>query len=166
MDPVDIREQRVATGRVTVVDEEMAPLTPAAVIVPAVPVVRESAVASRATISETRVGRYPVAYRATQAIWLVVGVLDAVLLLDFLFRALRANDTGFADLIYSLGGVLAAPFDGIFGNTVNNATLGFDRWADLMAIVIYSLVAAAIVKVVRLSTTPRDTSTSTSTTVL
>jgi hypothetical protein len=100
-------------------------------------------------------------------VWLVVGVVDVILALDFLFRALSANNTGFANFIYTVGGVLGAPFDGIFGNTVNvtsNQVIGIDRWADLMAIAIYSLIAAGISQLARITMTPRDDVASTSTT--
>ena len=112
--------------------------------------------AASTSVATTRVTRYPVGYRAINLIWLVVGAVDVVLFFDFLFRALNANDTGFADLIYGLGGFLAAPFDGIFNQVINNSVIGVTRWADLMAIVIYTLVGGAIVTLVRMALAPRD----------
>jgi hypothetical protein len=153
MDPVEVRETRTGTGRTEVLPEE-------------VPVA--TAQTQRMSYAETRVVN-PSWRRISQLIWLVVGVMNVILAFDFLFRALGAKDTGFATFIYSLGNGLAAPFDGIFGNTVNNAgngTIGIDRWADLMAIAIYSLVAAGVVKLVRITTTPKDSVASSSSTTL
>ena len=165
MDPVQVRETRIAPGETQVVsDTEMADVNATGT-----PAVRRTATVAPATAySETRVVN-PVWRRASQAIWLVVGVVDVILAFDFLFRALSANNTGFANFIYNLGGGLAAPFDGIFGNTVNNAgngTIGIDRWGDLMAIAIYTLVGALLVQIVRISTTPKDSVSSSSTTVV
>ncbi len=103
-------------------------------------------------------------FALASVVWLIVGVLDVVLAFDFLFRALKANDTGFADLIYSIGGALAAPFDGIFGATVTNTSYVV-RWGDLLAIAIYTLVGMAIVSLIRIATGSRDDVTTVGTTL-
>jgi hypothetical protein len=150
MDTVEVQKQRVASGRI-----DVAPGEP-------------SEVTQRRQYTRTRVapsGRH----RAIEAIWLVAGILDVILAFDFLFRALRGANTGFANFIYNLGSGLAAPFDGIFGNTINNTgngTIGIDRWGDLMAMAIYTLVALALVQVVRISTSSRNSISEDSTTVV
>jgi hypothetical protein len=193
MDPIEVREERVATNTGGV------PVVPAAAAVPATqavpaegaPVERGFPVhgAERATVTETpaapvaaapiaaapvaaapvaaapvapiagtsvyssRVGVYPVGYRTIQLIWLIAGVVDLILALDFIFRAANANNTGFAHYIYRLGGWLAAPFNGIFNNTTANGTVL--RWGDVLAIVIYTVAAWIITRLVRISATPR-----------
>lgn len=139
MDPVEVREERVATG------------TTAAGAAP----VAGTGVAGTG-VAASRVAYTPVAYRAVNLIWLVVGVIDAILAFDFVFRIASANDTGFAAFIYSIGGALGAPFDGIFN--ISRSTYGtvVIRWSDLLAIVVYTLIGALIVKLVRIAYAPRD----------
>ncbi len=117
--------------------------------------VHEERVVTPRTASSTTTVASP-GYRIGALVWLIAGILDVILAFDFLFRALKANTVGFADFIYSLGGPLASPFDGIFGVTVTNTTYVV-RWADLLAIAVYSLVALAIVKVMLIASTPRTT---------
>ncbi len=102
----------------------------------------------------SRVGVYPVGYRTIQLIWLIAGVVDIILALDFIFRAANANNTGFAHYIYRLGGWLAAPFNGIFNNTATNGTVL--RWGDVLAIAVYTVAAWIVTKLVRISATPRS----------
>jgi hypothetical protein len=109
--------------------------------------------AARTSVTTSRVGVYPVGYRTIQLIWLIVGVVDIILALDFIFKAANANNTGFAHYIFRLGGWLAAPFNGIFNNTATNGTVF--RWADVLAVVIYTVAAWIITKLVRITATPR-----------
>lgn len=140
MEPVEVREERVATG---------VPVTPVA----ATPV---APVAATTSASYSARSVYPVAYRSIQLLWFIVGVINAILALDFLFRLLKADgNAGFVSFIYSLGGALASPFDGIFGDTITRTSYTA-RWADLVAIAIYSLVGFGIAKLIRISTA-RDT---------
>jgi hypothetical protein len=64
-------------------------------------------------------------------VWLVVGVIDAIVGLDFVFRLIAARDTGFAHVIMVAGSTLASPFDGIFASVprFSNLTL---QWSDLL----------------------------------
>lgn len=132
MDPIEVREDRVATTA--------APATTAAAT----------------GVSSSRVGVYPVAYRAINVVWLVVGVVVAILAFDFFFRLAAANNVGFASFIYGVGGALAAPFDNIFGISTAVGTRSVIRWSDLLAMVVYALVGALLVKVVRISAAPRS----------
>ena len=129
---------------------------PAAAAAPVAPVAAAAPVAPAAgtSVYSSRVGVYPVGYRTIQLIWLIAGVVDLILALDFIFRAANANNTGFAHYIYRLGGWLAAPFNGIFNNTTaSNGTVL--RWGDVLAVVIYTVAAWIVTKLVRISATPR-----------
>lgn len=152
MDPIEVREERVVTN--TGAD----PVVPAAETVPAAPVaaappVATTPVAPATTVYSSRVGVYPVGYRTIQLVWLLAAVVDLILALDFIFKAAGANNTGFAHYIFRLGGWLAAPFNGIFttSTTANGTVI---RWADVLAVVIYSIAAWIITKLVRISATP------------
>jgi hypothetical protein len=82
-----------------------------------------------------------------EAVWLIAGVIVAFLALDFVFHAFGANSVGFAAFVFSVGSFFAAPFAGIF----NTSTAGHGNlviWADVLAMVIYGLLAMVIVKVV------------------
>jgi hypothetical protein len=111
--------------------------------------------AAGTSVYSSRVGVYPVGYRTIQLIWLIAGVVDIILALDFIFRAASANNTGFAHYIYRLGGWLAAPFNGIFNNTAT-ASGSVLRWGDVLAIAVYTVAAWIVTKLVRISATPRS----------
>ena len=167
-DPVEVREERVSTaaGGVPAAAAPVAAETPvvapvaaapvAAAPVAAAPVAAAPVVPAATTgVYTSRTGVYPIGYRSIQTVWLIVGIINIVLALDFIFRAAGANDTGFANLIYRAGRRLAAPFDGIFSTTaVANGTAVF-RWADLLAIAVYSIAAWIVTKIIRIASTPR-----------
>jgi len=88
-------------------------------------------------------GRSP----GVEIVWLVAGVVLAFLALDFIFHASGANNVGFATFVFSVGTFLAAPFAGIF-KTTYAAHGNLIIWADVLAMVLYALLAVAIVKVV------------------
>jgi hypothetical protein len=98
---------------------------------------------------------YPVGYRSIQLIWLIAGVVDFILALDFIFRAVGAHNTGFAHYIYRIGGWLAAPFLGIFNTTVAANGTSVIQWADVLAVAIYTVAAWVVTKLIRILTTPR-----------
>ncbi|HVC42056.1 MAG: hypothetical protein ACYDCS_00550 [Candidatus Dormibacteria bacterium] len=90
-------------------------------------------------------GRSP----GVEFVWLIAGIVVVFLALDFIFHAAGANDVGFASFVFSVGKALATPFAGIF-KTASAARGNLIVWADIVAMVIYVLVAAVIVKVVTL----------------
>lgn len=154
MDPIEIHEERVAAANAPV-----APATPATPVaqgpvaatpVAAAPVAAAPvAAAPVAGVYSSRTAVYPTGWRVAQLVWLIVGVVDIILLLDFAFRAGGANNTGFAHYIYRLGGALAAPFNGIF---TTSSTYGgsYFSWGDLLAIAVYTVAAWIVVKLVRI----------------
>ena len=97
----------------------------------------------------------PVAYRARSFVWLVLVVVDLLLALRFVFYAAAANDTGFAHVIYGVGAALDAPFRGIFSTTLtpNGHPL---QWADILAIVIYTIAAWIVTRLMVIGASPPD----------
>lgn len=86
-------------------------------------------------------------YRASQAIWLVVGIVEGLIAIRFVLRLLGANpEAGFAQLIYGLTAPLVQPFVGLFG-TPRFEGSAFE-FTSLVAMAVYALVAWVIVKVV------------------
>jgi hypothetical protein len=87
---------------------------------------------------------------AVGIVWLLAGIVLAFLALDFIFHATGANNVGFAAFVFSVGTFLAAPFAGIF-KTTYAAHGNLIIWADVLAMVIYALLAVVIVKVVAMA---------------
>jgi YGGT family len=84
--------------------------------------------------------------KVTRAIYLIFGVIEALLLIRFVLKALGANaEAGFAQLMYGITGPLVAPFMGLFGTprADSGATLELHT---LIALVIYALVAWLLVR--------------------
>jgi hypothetical protein len=88
--------------------------------------------------------------RAEQAVWLLTGIVVALLVIRFLFKLLAAStQASFVTFIYDLTQVFVAPFHGIF-NTAANGHNVFEP-ESLVAIAIYALIGwglAALVRVV------------------
>jgi len=84
---------------------------------------------------------------AVGIVWLLAGIVLAFLALDFVFHATGANNVGFAAFVFSVGTFLAAPFAGIF-KTTYAAHGNLIAWGDVLAMVIYAVIAVVIVKVV------------------
>jgi hypothetical protein len=110
------------------------------------PVAREATPAPR----RPKASVLPAANRAVaRVVWAVVGIVDAILLLDFVFRLIGAKDEGFAHAVFSFGSTLASPFDGIFANV---APLGgyVLRWSDLVVVFLCTLAGFIITRLLRL----------------
>jgi hypothetical protein len=79
-------------------------------------------------------------------VYLVFGVIEALVVLRFVLRALGANaDAGFAQLIYGVTGVLVAPFVGLFG-TAPVASGPALELHTLIALVVYAGVGWIVVR--------------------
>ncbi|PZR82330.1 MAG: hypothetical protein DLM65_04050 [Candidatus Aeolococcus gillhamiae] len=153
--PVHGTEATAPVEQVPVAAAPVAAAPVAAAPVAAAPVAAAPvAPAAGTSVYSSRVGVYPIGYRAIQLIWLIAAVVDIILALNFIFRAANANNTGFAHYIRRLGGWLAAPFNGIFNNTATNGTVL--RWSDVLAIAVYTVAAWIVTKLVRISATPRS----------
>lgn len=93
---------------------------------------------------------------ASNAVWYVLGVIEVLIGLRFILKLFGANpNSGFVDFIYSITGILTAPFDNIFG--VASARAGEVRSvfepSILVAAVVYALIAWGIVKLLNLNRT-------------
>lgn len=90
-------------------------------------------------------------YRMTVAeriVYLIGGIVLAILAIRFLLSLLGANRTnGFADFIYSVSHPFVAPFFGLFNY---DETFGSSRfeYETLIAIVVYAVIMAIIARLV------------------
>lgn len=88
-------------------------------------------------------------YRAIHLVWFLAGVIDVVVGLRFLLKLFGASyQAPFVSLLYGISDPLVAPFRGIFPTTGQGVFI-FEPPA-LVALLIYPLIAAGIVGVVRL----------------
>ncbi len=85
-------------------------------------------------------GHHPGVF-VSRAVYLVFGVIESLLIIRFVLKALGANEgAGFTSFIYGLTEPLLAPFAGMFGTpaTEQGSVLEIHT---LVAIVVYALVA-------------------------
>jgi hypothetical protein len=88
--------------------------------------------------------------RAMEIIYLVFGIIDAVLLVRLVLKLLGANaHAGFASFMYGLTDFLLAPFRGLLPTFVSGQSV-FEL-SLVFAILIYSLLALALVRLVAIT---------------
>jgi hypothetical protein len=90
-------------------------------------------------------------------VWYILGFIEILLAFRFVLKLLGANPaSGFVNFIYSITGILTAPFDSIFG--VTRATAGETRSvfepSILVAGAVYALIAWGIVKLITINQKP------------
>jgi uncharacterized protein YggT (Ycf19 family) len=86
-------------------------------------------------------------YRASQIVYLVLGIVEALMIIRVALKLLAANaSTGFASLIYGVSGPLVSPFQGIFPTPTANSNVL--ELSSLVAIVVYALIAWGIVRAI------------------
>jgi len=88
-------------------------------------------------------------FKAKSIIYYILGVIETLLGLRFIFMLLGANPrSGFTSFLYAITGIFIAPFSGIF-NPVSTTGLSarsvFDP-ATIIAMAIYALVGWGMVK--------------------
>lgn len=89
-------------------------------------------------------------YHGTQIVWYIAGILEVLLMFRFFLKLLGANpNAGFTDFIYSVTHVFAAPFLNVFRVTVAEGAVF--EWTSLLAMLVYWLIALAIIKIFLMS---------------
>ena len=98
-----------------------------------------------ATAYDPYSSRRQTSYRLVQAIYLVFGLIEAVVAIRIVLRALGANpEAGFAQFIYGLSAPLVAPFAGLFGNPQYSGSVL--EVHSIVALVVYALLAWLVIK--------------------
>lgn len=89
-------------------------------------------------------------FKATQLIWLLFGILEALIALRIGLMLIGANpESPIVALIYGVTGLFLFPFTGLIGSpTVGNMVL---ELSSLVAMLVYALVAWALEKIVWLA---------------
>jgi uncharacterized protein YggT (Ycf19 family) len=127
------------------------------------PVVSETVVEREPTIQAQRQvvedpsasGRVLVA-RIAGLIWLLFGVLDALIVLRVVLKFIAANPTNdFSSFIYSFTNIFLSPFNNLIASPVIGN--GVFEISSLIALVVYTLLAWLVVRLFRLIFTPART---------
>ena len=85
------------------------------------------------------------AYKVRQAIYLVFGIVEGLIAIRFILRALGANpDAGFAAFVYAASAPFLAPFVGLFGTPQYNGSVL--ELHSIVAIIVYALLAWILAK--------------------
>ena len=91
---------------------------------------------------------------AQNAVWYVLGLIEILLGFRLIFKLLGANpESGFVNFIYSITGLLTAPFDSIFGvsSAQTDEVESVFEPSILMAAIVYALLAWGIVKLITIN---------------
>lgn len=93
------------------------------------------------------------ASRGRQLLWIALIIVDLFLALHFIFYLTAAGDVGFGRLVYVVGDALDAPFRGLFNVSVTHSGHPI-QWADVVAVVIYTVVTWIVDRVIVIMTAP------------
>ena len=85
-------------------------------------------------------GRRLAAHRIAQMIYWVFGLIEGLIAIRFVLKALGANPSaGFAEFIYGVTAIFVAPFVGLFGSPQTQGSVL--ELNSLIALVVYALLA-------------------------
>lgn len=91
-------------------------------------------------------------FKGIQIIWYLLSLLEVVLAFRFMLKLTGANPAaGFTDFIYDLSWPFVAPFLAVFPRTVVQGSIF--EWTTLLAMLVYAMVAYAIVHLFLMSKT-------------
>jgi hypothetical protein len=103
---------------------------------------------TQATTYDPYTGRRAVSIKLTQAIYLIVVLIEVLLLIRLVLKALAANaEVGFAQLVYGVTGPLVAPFLGLFGASPTVVGVTLEPYT-LLALVVHAAVGWLLARVV------------------
>ena len=86
-------------------------------------------------------------FKATQLVWLVFGILEVLILLRIMLKALGANAASpIATFIYGFTDLFLWPFQGLTGTPATGGMVL--EISSLIAVVVYALIAYALAKII------------------
>lgn len=87
--------------------------------------------------------------RACQIVYLVFGIIEALILIRILLKLLAANpDAGFSSFMYGITEPFVAFFEGVFPTPASRGSVL--ELSSVLAIIVYALLAYIIVRVIRI----------------
>ncbi len=94
--------------------------------------------------------------KGTQIVWYILWILEALLAFRFVLKLMGANPlAGFTSFIYTITGLFAAPFLAVFKSTTVQGSIF--EWTTLLAMLVYWMIAVAIVRLFLMSKTVSTT---------
>jgi YggT family protein len=106
---------------------------------------RSSVDRSDAVAYDPYANRRMAGYRVTQMIYWIFGLVEGLIAIRFILKALGANPSaGFAEFIYGITFPLVAPFVGLFGNPQSQGSVL--EIHSIVALIVYALVAWLLAK--------------------
>ena len=91
-------------------------------------------------------------FKGTQIVWYLLSLLEVLLTFRFVLKLLGANPgAGFTSFIYDVTWPFTAPFLAVFSRTVVQGSIF--EWTTLLAMLVYWLIAIAIVRLFLMSKT-------------
>jgi hypothetical protein len=83
-------------------------------------------------------------FRSWQIIWFALAVIEILLGLRIVFKAIGANPfSGFVSFVYTITDILVAPFTGIIRSSVSGNSV--IEWSTIIATIVYALIAWGLV---------------------
>jgi hypothetical protein len=92
-------------------------------------------------------------FRGRSLLWVALVLVNVILALDFIFFLAGANDVGFGHIVYGVGNALNVPFRGLFNISLTPGAHPV-QWADVIAIVVYTMAALIIDRLIVIVATP------------
>jgi hypothetical protein len=91
-------------------------------------------------------------FKGTQIVWYLLSLLEVVLAFRFVLKLTGANPgAGFTSFVYALSWPFTAPFLAVFPRTTVEGSIF--EWTTLLAMLVYWMVALAIIKLFLMSKT-------------
>jgi hypothetical protein len=91
-------------------------------------------------------------FKGTQIVWYMLSILEILLVFRFVLKFMGANAAaGFTSFIYAITWPFTAPFNAVFSRTVVEGSIF--EWTTLLAMLVYWIVAYAIVRLFLMSKT-------------
>jgi hypothetical protein len=112
---------------------------------------------------DPKLARVNILDRTARILYFIVGLIEVLLLLRFLFRLLGAGNTGFVNMIYNFTSPLIIPLDGIF-NDQSLSRMNVLEVSTLLAMVVWALIGWGLVKLLYVVLEPSASTRSTFTT--
>jgi uncharacterized protein YggT (Ycf19 family) len=101
----------------------------------------------------------PPAFRIAQVVYVIFGIVIALIIIRVILKALAASTAaGFTGFVYGITDPLVAPFQGIFATPTSSRGSVFE-FSSIVAIIVYALVAWAIVRLIEVMSRRRPPAT-------
>jgi hypothetical protein len=119
----------------------------------------KSVVAEKTQVYSPEVEEEVAIWTINRFVYYIAGVIETFLIFRFTLKILGANPgSPFVSFVYSVSGFFTAPFRGIFSATVSQGieTVSVLEPSTIFAILVYLVLAVAIVELVKVTTATED----------